>query len=135
MERIVYRNVLRGLGVGLFIATGLSAWATVVRLSRGSDPFERAGTPYAKTIFLYYAGFSLGGAVVGALLPLRRWALGSMLLGFLFVAPVYGSFVFLGASPQERFSSWNVLGTLAASIIAGGGLGLWAWSNERKGRR
>ncbi len=130
-----YRNILRGAGLGVFIASGLSAWATVLRLSQGTAPFERAGTPYAQTVLLYFVGFSFGGAILGALLPLRRWALGSMLLGFFFVAPVYASFVFLDASPHGRFSSWNVIGTLAASTIVGGGVGLWVWSNEQKGRR
>ncbi|MGH7654560.1 MAG: hypothetical protein ACREN6_07855 [Gemmatimonadaceae bacterium] len=129
-----YRNIVRGMGLGVFIASGLSAWATFLRLVQGTAPFERAGTPYAQTVLIYYLAFTFGGAIIGALQPLRRWALGSMLLGVLFVAPVYASFVFLDTSPHGRFSTWNVLGTLAASIIVGGGAGLWVWSNELKGR-
>ncbi len=132
--KTVRGNLARGLALGLFIATGLTVWITFLRVTQGTAPFEHAGTPYGRTVLLYYAGFVVGGTVLGALLPLRRWALGSMLLGFLFVLPVYASFVVLDATPAERFSSWNVLGTLIASIVVGGGLGLWVWSNEWRGR-
>lgn len=129
-----YRNVLRGLGLGVFIATGLSAWATFLRLWQGTAPFQHAGSTYSRTVFLYYAAFITGGVILGLLHPLRRWALGSMLLGFLFVLPVYASFVLIDASPSERFSTWNVCGTLAASLVVGGGVGLWVWLNERNHR-
>ena len=134
IPHVEYRNVLRGLGLGLFIATGLSAWATFLRLSQGTAPFERIGIPYAQAVLVYYGALGLGGAVVGALLPLRRWALGSMLLGFLLLAPMYASSALLYTLHHPRFSTWIALGTLAASIIVGGGLGLWVWSNEQKGR-
>lgn len=134
-RRQVFHNIMRGLGVGLFVATGLSVWITFLRLWQGTAPFDRAGTQYGVTVVVYYVAFSLGGIVVGALLPLRRWALGSMLLGMLFVGPVYASFVFLDASPQDRFSRWNVFVTLAATVIGGGLLGLWMWWGEQRGRR
>jgi FtsH-binding integral membrane protein len=128
------RTAIRGLGVGLLVATGLSAWATFLRVWQGVAPFDRLSTPYARTVAVYYVGFGVGGAMLGALLPLRRWALGSMLLGVLFVAPVYAGFVFLHPPTTGLSLSWKILGTLAASVIVGGGLGLWVWSNEQRGR-
>lgn len=134
MMRHLSHNVLRGLSVGLFVATGLSAWVTFLRLWQGTAPFDRAGTPYGVTVLVYYFAFSLGGVVVGALLPLRRWALGSMLLGMLFVGPVYASFMLIDPLPQDRFVNWNLFATLTATVVGGGLLGLWVWWDEQRGR-
>lgn len=126
------RNLRSGIVLGLYIATGLSLWATLIRLIGGLGPFEATGTPYGRTIVLYYVGCVLGGSLLGALLPLRRWALGSMLLGILFVMPIYGTFAFVRASQSDQEAPWRITGLLVASILAGGVLGFYAWSHEQR---
>lgn len=70
-------NVRRGLALGLMIATGLSLWITLLRLAFGNGVFEARGLDCWRTVLRYFLGFSVGGVMLGALMPLRRWALGS----------------------------------------------------------
>ena len=129
------RDLKYGLALGLLIATGLTGWVTFLNSSGGSAVFERAGTTYGTTILIYYLGFSIGGALLGSLAPIRRWAWGSMLLGFLFVLPVYVSVIVLQAPREKWFSTWYIAGVLFRSLLVGGGVGLWVWSNEYGKRR
>ena len=55
--------------------------------------------------------------------------------GVLFVLPVYASFVIVGGSHRSTPTSWKVWGTVAASVIGGGLLGLWVWWDEQRARR
>src|SRR6266550_3208488 len=89
MPRNLERNLLRGVGFGLLVATGFSAWVTFVRLVSGTEPFDRLHTTYGAVIELYYAGGFSGGVFIGLLWSLRRWPLGSMLLGIIGVFPLY----------------------------------------------
>lgn len=127
----VYRNMRLGMLLGLWIAAGLSLWALLVRLVIGTAPFEATTFSLGQTVLIYFAGFTTGGLLVGLLSPLRRWAIGSMLLGIVFTLPVYA--LFTAAYEKSSVpSSW--LGVLVASVLVGGGLGLWVWSNEQRGR-
>jgi|SRR6185312_3459881 len=116
------------------MASGLSAWVTLVRLTLGHDAFALNDLSYGRTVCFYFVGFGVGGIALGPLLPLRKWALGSMFLGFIFVLPVYATFIMLRAAPADRFSSWNILGTLFGSLVTGGIVGFWVWSDQKKGR-
>ena len=132
-ERELRNNLIRGLTLGLLMASGLTAWVTIVRLTLGPDAFALNGISYGKTVCFYFVGFAIGGIALGPLLPLRKWALGSMLLGFIFVLPVYATFIMLHAARADRFSNWNILGTLFGSLVTGGIVGFWVWSDQKKG--
>ena len=126
------RNLRSGVILGVCIATGLSVWVTLIRLGGGTGPLEERGTPYARTIVLYYVGCVFGGVLLGALLPLRRWALGSVLLGILFVLPIYSTFAFSRSLQSDSESPWRIPGVMIVSMLVGGILGLYAWSLERR---
>lgn len=129
-----YRNMWRGMLLGLWIAAGLSLWALLMRLVVGTAPFEATTFSLTQTVLIYFAGFTTGGLLVGLLSPLRRWAIGSMLLGIVFTLPVYALFAATYAKNATVPSSWLGLGVLAVAVVVGGGLGLWVWSNEHRGR-
>lgn len=131
--RELKRNLLVGLSLGLFMAAGLSLWITFLRVTLGTAPFDEIGVPYTVTVLLYMIGFGIGGILIGALLPLRRWALGSMLLGMLFTFPVYATFLLAHSGLDGFHRGWKLAGLLIGTLIVGGGLGLWVWSEE--GRR
>src|SRR5689334_21564449 len=134
LRRHLYQDVRRGVFGGAAIATCFSAWATFLRITAGAAPFEHTGTAYGQTVGIYFAAFTIGGVLIALLWPLRRWAIGSMVLGFLFLLPVYSGFVLVDAEPAARFSSWNVWSTLIISAVGGSTLGLSVWWTERRQR-
>lgn len=129
------RRGLNGLGFGLFVATGLSAWATILRVSQGTGPFDRIGSSYGITVLVYFLAFSLGGVIWGLLAPLRRWLLGSMLLGALLLAPMYLGFSILNRPSPELTTAWRTAASVIASLVAGGLLGVYVWVHERRNKR
>jgi len=54
-----------------------------------------------------------------------------MLLGFVFVAPVYVAFVMLGCRTVQPLSSWRVGVVLLGSVVVGGLVGLRTCSLSR----
>jgi hypothetical protein len=129
-------NVLRGLGIGLFLATAFSAWITLLRVAYGTSPFDRTGTPYWRTVLFYYAGFCMGGLLAGSLWSLlRRWTVGWVIMGFVFIAPVYAMFGIVNRPAAERFSAWHIWGTILGGAVVGGLAGLRSWSLNRTGWR
>jgi hypothetical protein len=131
----VLRNLRSGVLLGLAVAIGLSLWALLVRIVGGTKPFELTTFSYAQTVLVYFIGFTISGALLGLLLPLRRWAIGSMLIGTLFTLPVYAAFAMMFAKASAVRSSWLGPSVLIAALLVGGGLGLWVWSNEYRGRK
>ncbi len=89
MVRIPRSGVLKGLILGLSLASVLSAWVTLVRLVAGTAPFTRAETTYPALLGLYYGGGLLGGLLIGLAWPLRKWLLGSAVLGVFGIFPLY----------------------------------------------
>jgi hypothetical protein len=129
-------NVLHGLVLGLFLATAFSVWITLLRVANGDSLFDRTGTPFWTTVLFYYAGFSIGGVLAGSLWSLlRRWAVGWVIMGFVFIAPVYAMFVIVNRPPAERLSAWNVGATIFGAAVVGGLAGLRIWSLNRVGWR
>lgn len=124
--------LLRGLGLGVFVATGFTVWVTILRISQGTVPFDRVGTAYGDTVLFYYGSFAIGGMLAGVLWPvLHRWLVGWMLLGCIFVAPVYVAFVIVGTSPAGPLSIWKIVGVLFGAVVVGGLVGLRSWSLSR----
>ena len=72
-----------GLVMGLVMATLYSAYALVVFLLQGSNPFAKNQTTIQAVLVTYYAAGALGGSVVGALSPLARSWPGRILVGVL----------------------------------------------------
>jgi MFS family permease len=132
---VIRRNVVLGIGLGLAIATAFTLWVSFLRLTAGTEPFERTGTSYSVTILVYYVGFAVGGLMVGLLAPLRKWPLGSALLGFLLMLPMYSAFVIVKAPRSEWLTPFWILSTLGVSVVGGGALGLWIWREEHGRRR
>ena len=134
--RGVGKNALLGLGLGLFVATGFTAWVTFIRLSRGTAPFAANHTTYGQSVLFYYAGLSVGGTLAGSLWPLlRRWAVGWMIMGFVLMCPAYALFLVDDWDALARNPGWMVGGTIVGAAVVGGGVGLQEWSEGRPGYR
>ena len=124
------RNLGKGIGLGLFVATGFTAWVTFLRLAVGTAPFDRLETTYAQVVQVYYAGGLAGGFLRGLLWPLRRSVVGSALLGVVGVFPMYYGFA-IQQSPRSEWFSGNTLATaLVLSAIVGSCVGTGAWLSD-----
>jgi len=128
--RDLRNSVLKGIGLGLVVATGFTAWITFLRLTAGTAPFERLDTTYAATAALYYAGGLVGGTIVGLLLPLRRSPWGSALLGMLGVFPLYFGVALTNSQRSQVFTLENVGRSAVLAFLVGGAVGVWSWLDD-----
>jgi hypothetical protein len=124
------RNIAKGVGIGLFIATGFTAWITFLRLTSGTQPFDRLQTTYSATVALYYGGGLIGGLLVGLLWPLHRWPLGSALLGILGVFPTYFGVEVTRTTHTSPFTLDNVAKSAVIAFLVGGALGISIWLDD-----
>jgi hypothetical protein len=124
------KNLLNGVGLGLFVATGFSAWVTFLRLRAGTSPFDRLHTTYLATVELYYAGGLVGGTLVGLFLPLRRWPLGAALLGMLGVFPLYFGAALATSGAMKAFTRQNLASSGVLAFLVGGAVGIWSWLDD-----
>jgi len=69
-------NLLKGLSLGLFLATGLSAWVLLLRAQAGTAPFDRLNTSFTAVVVGYYLGGAVGGLLIGL-----AWRIGRSLVG------------------------------------------------------
>jgi len=127
--RALLGNVLKGLSLGLFVATGLSAWVLLLRTQAGTAPFDRLHTTLTATILGYYRGGATGGLLVGFAWPLRRWLLGYALLGILGAFPFY---LFASGGPENAplLTTENLATALLGAFFVGAAVGVWAWSDD-----
>lgn len=128
MRRLL-RNLVKGLSLGLAIATGLSAWVLLLRAQAGAAPFDRLNTTLSATVVGYYLGGAVGGLLIGLAWPLRQWLIGYALLGILGVFPLY-LFAPGGHNDVPLLSSENLATALLGAIFVGGGVGVWSWSED-----
>jgi hypothetical protein len=111
-------NVRTGLEWGLYFAAVFVVLATPVAVMKGSDLKERYHVTYLGLVSIYLFGGLTGGLVAGLLLPLCRWTVGAMLVGFVAILPV-GFLVSLVITPAEKWSEMIPLLPLLGSAIAG----------------
>jgi hypothetical protein len=130
MLRLLQRNLVKGVGLGLFLATGFSAWVTFLRLAFGTEAFDRLHTTYGAVVRLYYTGGLSGGILLGLLWPLRRWPLGSVLLGIIGVFPVYYGAFLLESPRAEWFTFNNFTPALLLAFLVGSPVGLLYWLRQ-----
>ena len=122
-------NLLKGLSLGLCVATGLSAWVLLLRLRAGPAPFDRLETTFTEVVVGYYEGGAAGGVLIGLAWPLGRWFVGYALLGMLGVLPFY-LFAPGGRGGTSLISTENVASALLGAFFVGGAVGVWIWSDD-----
>jgi hypothetical protein len=130
MFRTLRQHLLQGVGLGLVIATGFAAWVTFLRLAFGTEPFQRLHTTYGSVVQLYYAGGVSGGILLGLFWPLRRWPLGSALLGFIGVFPFYYGAALLQSPRAEWFTHDNLTSALLLAFLVGAPVGVLYWLRD-----
>jgi len=130
MLRTLGRNLLKGVGLALFVATGFSGWITVLRITTGTAAFDQLDTTYEATVALYYGGGLVAGILLGLLWPLHRWPLGSALLGILGMFPLYVGVELTKAPRSDWLSGDNIANSLLLAFLAGAPLGLWIWVDD-----
>jgi hypothetical protein len=108
-----------GIRWGLVVATVFSAWVTVVAVAGSADAFTKVGVTYRAVVVAYYAGGIVAGAMVGALLPLRRTFAGAALVGTIAAFPAWMGFWFVSEGTPWRWQSWDWYGIALFSIVFG----------------
>ncbi len=87
----VREDVGSSVVMGLFIATGFSAFVLVMALLRGSMVYEdMGGLRTWQIVTFYYVAALVGGTVHGLLRPLRERYWGKLLTAYLLLYLVYG---------------------------------------------
>jgi hypothetical protein len=122
-------NLAKGLSLGLFLATGLSAWVLLLRLRAGTAPFDQLDTTFTEVVVGYYEGGGAGGLLVGIAWPLGRWLVGYAALGILGVFPFY-LFAPGGRAGTSLLSLHNVASALLGAFFVGTSVGIWIWTDE-----
>jgi hypothetical protein len=117
------RRVLRGAGGGVGLAMLYSIYAVVVAHTSGPQAFAKDGVTLETVVLTYLAGGIVGGAIVGALFPLRRSFVGAVVVGFVAVVPfIMGIFYSMTGVPT-RWQSSDWLGVFVISAAFGVCLG------------
>jgi len=126
-------QVRTGLGWGLAFATCYSGYVLLLWIARGRVVFDRVGMNVWEVILAYYGSGLVGGAIVGALLPLGRSRPGAALLGFLVAFPVlYTLGMFL--EPAAAWGSELLLAAALSASFVGPLCGLAVWHIDRRFR-
>ena len=127
------RNILRGVRTGVFIATAFSLVLTLIRVLVGSSAFDRIGASWLEIVAIYFLCLAVGGGAHGALVPLKRFAVGAAFLGFLFALPMYlglATILRLGMAKVPPFHVALTIGIILSALV-GGSVGLLTWSKDR----
>lgn len=87
----VAANLRWGLGWGLTLATGFSAFVGLMALFRGSTEYAQyGGLTTGRIVVFYYVAGILGDALFGLLRPLQTRYTGKLLTAYLLLFLVYG---------------------------------------------
>lgn len=88
------QNVTFGLIIGLSLATLYSAWAVAIYFLSGTEAFTKHQTTIGAVLLTYYVAGSIGGATVGAMIPLGRSLPGRIAIGIV-AATIFFTCVFV----------------------------------------
>jgi len=124
-----FGNLLKGLSLGLLLATALSVWVLLLRIRAGTAPFDRLDTTFTEVVMGYYEGGATGGLLIGLAWPLGRWLVGYAALGILGVFPFY-LFAPGGRARTSLLSSDNIASALLGAFFVGAAVGVWIWSDD-----
>lgn len=113
------RRVLRGVAGGVGLATLYSIYVVVVAHTNGPEAFAKDGVTLETVVVTYLVGGTVSGAIVGALLPLRRNIVGAVFVGFVAAVPlIMGIFYSISGSPT-RWQSSDWMGVFVISSAFG----------------
>jgi hypothetical protein len=115
---------------GVAFATICSLWVGLIVLFRGTGAFERAGVSPLMAVGVYFLVGPLSGTLIGLMLPLARSMIGSMLVGFVGVLPLYGSFALI-LVPRKHWVAGLLL-VCFLGVTVGGMTGATAWRREHR---
>jgi hypothetical protein len=127
--RYFLENLLKGLSLGLLVATGLSAWVLLLRTQAGTAPFDRLNTTFTAVVVRYYLGGAVGGLMIGLAWRVGRSLVGYALLGILGVFPFY-LFAPGGRHNGLLLSPENLASALLGAFFVGAAVGVWVWSDD-----
>lgn len=122
----VVRDVRWGIAHGFGFAVLYSIFAVILYLLR-RGAFDRHGTSLGAVLSLYFAAGVVGGALVGALRPLTRSRLGSMVVGVVAMTPVFLGVGILLFGPFSGWGEDNWVPMLLGAVILGPMLGSQQW--------
>ena len=124
------RNVRTCVKIGLGIGVLFSLYVVVAYAVTAGSILDGYGTTLPVVLATYLGGGIVGGAIVGALLPLgRRWY-GAMLVGSIGLMPFYAMIEF-AMFPAGRRSIY-MLSTLLVAATVGSLAGLGVWFQLRR---
>jgi hypothetical protein len=125
---MIEKPLLERARLGILAGLGYAAVYSLVAVAvfRFKDPADLAKlhASLMQVVFAYVAGAVVGGALVGALLPITRWAPGAFLVGTAGTLPFFLMASLLIASDAPWFPDQLVM-ALIASMLLGGLLGLF----------
>lgn len=132
---MIERPLLERARLGILAGLGYAAVYSLVAVAvfRFKDPADLANlhASLSQVVFSYVAGAVVGGALVGALLPIARWAPGAFVLGTIGTLPFFLMVFLLIASDAPWFPDQLVM-ALIASMLLGGLLGLFFQSQPQQ---
>ena len=126
-RHVPYRPRYRwGLSFGLAAAVVYSLIAAIVALGKGQTYFARYDVTLWQIVLTYFVAGAACGLALAFLYPLASHRWGSFLLGFLLGTIVYGT---VGIA-LIGFHAFALVIALVPGVLIGGGLGLYAFSQN-----
>lgn len=98
------KNLKTGLIWGLRYAFAYSLIVLVIAVTRGAEPFQKAGTTLLAVLVVYWSAGVVTGSIVGILLPLGKSMAGAALLGAIGSIPVSCA-VLLATQPPSHWGA------------------------------
>ena len=106
---------------GLAMGGGFCVFLVPALLRYGNHAIPPYRITPLEIAIVYVLSGLVGGVLVAALLPLRRWFLGSFALGFIVAFPPYAAFGLMMRGNEPSTLPW--IGGAIAAFFTGGGLG------------
>ena len=113
-----------GLKAGLMAGAVLLVPLALTELLGADDSSLPANISLREQITLFLGGATAGGLILGVGMPLTRRLWGSALLGMLIVSPYFLGQLWL--SSGQAATRLDLVGTITAIVVVGGGVGWWA---------